>query len=299
MTEILAVMGALGVVVLVFGTPPLQRERMARRLEPYLTGLNGRPSRLTAPVTRREPAIGTWIHRHLRRSGDEVSDLETRLDRADKAVSPAEFRIEQLMWGLASSGIGGGAMLVLTAAGDVDPWQLFILAAVMFWFGFLCRDRWLTAEIDRLHSRIREELPTAIDLVTLSIMSGESIPAAFARVAETLRGGIGVEFGRVVADARAGAPIVEALEALGERVSDPGVSRFVDAICMAIERGSPLADTLRAQATDGRESRRRHMIELGGRHEVLMLVPVVFLIMPVVIVFALLPGLVSLDLLVP
>ncbi len=41
------------------------------------------------------------------------------------------------------------------------------------------------------------------------------------------------------------------------------------------------------------------LLEMGGRREVLMLVPVVFLIMPVVVVFALLPGLVSLELLVP
>jgi len=56
---------------------------------------------------------------------------------------------------------------------------------------------------------------------------------------------------------------------------------------------------LRAQADDGREARRRLLLEMGGRREVLMLVPVVFLIMPVVVLFALLPGLVSLELLVP
>ncbi|MFN2388126.1 MAG: pilus assembly protein TadB, partial [Actinomycetota bacterium] len=40
------------------------------------------------------------------------------------------------------------------------------------------------------------------------------------------------------------------------------------------------------------------LLETAGRREVLMLVPVVFLIMPVVVVFALYPGIVSLDLLV-
>jgi tight adherence protein C len=56
---------------------------------------------------------------------------------------------------------------------------------------------------------------------------------------------------------------------------------------------------LRGQADDARDARRRHLLELGGKKEVLMLVPVVFLIMPVVVVFALYPGLVTLDLLVP
>jgi tight adherence protein C len=187
----------------------------------------------------------------------------------------------------------------MSSAHGVDLRAVPVLAAVMFWLGWLARDRWLTAEIERGRARVRDELPIAIDLVTLSIMAGESVPAACARVAETLRSDIGTEFARVVADTRAGTPVVEALEALSQRVPASGVARFVDAVCMAIERGSPLADTLRAQADDGRESRRRHLIELGGRREVLMLVPVVFLIMPVVVVFALLPGLVSLDLLVP
>jgi tight adherence protein C len=82
-------------------------------------------------------------------------------------------------------------------------------------------------------------------------------------------------------------------------VPEPAVARLVDALCTGIEKGSPLADVLRAQADDGRDLSRRRLLELGGRREVWMLVPVVFLIMPVVVVWALYPGLVSLDLLVP
>ena len=93
--------------------------------------------------------------------------------------------------------------------------------------------------------------------------------------------------------------MVEALETLKRRAPMTGVGRLVDALTTGIERGAPLADVLRAQANDGREARRRYLLETGGRREVLMLIPVVFLVMPVVVVFALLPGVVSLDLLVP
>lgn len=299
MGDLLVLLGAVGVVTLILGIPPLQQKRLYRRLEPHISGLGGRPSRLVVRADRREPRVGRWLDRHLKRIGDDGSDLAARLDRADKAMGPAEFRVEQLVWGLGSTGIGVGALAGFSGVDGVDVRTVPILAVVMFSLGFLARDRWLTTEIERRRSRIRDQLPTAIDLVALSIMAGESVPAAFARVAQTLHSEIGAEFARVVADTRAGAPVIEALEGLAQRLSVPGVARFVDALCMAIERGSPLADTLRAQADDGRESRRRHMIELGGRREVLMLVPVVFLIMPVVIVFALLPGLVSLELLVP
>ena len=44
---------------------------------------------------------------------------------------------------------------------------------------------------------------------------------------------------------------------------------------MAVERGTPLADVLRAQAQDVREEGRRALMETGGRKEVLMMVPVI------------------------
>jgi tight adherence protein C len=85
------------------------------------------------------------------------------------------------------------------------------------------------------------------------------------------------------------------MERLGRRVPIPVVVRFVDGLVVAVERGTPLAEVLRAQAADVREQRKRQLIEAGGRKEVLMLVPVVFLILPVVVLFALYPGYFSLT----
>jgi hypothetical protein len=53
----------------------------------------------------------------------------------------------------------------------------------------------------------------------------------------------------------------------------PAVVRFVDGLVVAVERGTPLGDVLRAQAADVREQHKRDLIEAGGRREVLMLVP--------------------------
>mgnify|MGYP003290897010 CR=1 FL=1 len=69
----------------------------------------------------------------------------------------------------------------------------------------------------------------------------------------------------------------------------------LDGLVVAVERGTPLGDVLRAQAADVREQHKRDLIEAGGRREVLMLVPVVFLELPVVILFALYPGLFTLS----
>ena len=59
---------------------------------------------------------------------------------------------------------------------------------------------------------------------------------------------------------------------------------------MAIQRGTPLGEVLRAQAADARESARQSLIEEGGRREITMMVPVVFLVLPVTVLFAVFPG---------
>ena len=64
---------------------------------------------------------------------------------------------------------------------------------------------------------------------------------------------------------------------------------------IAVERGTPLADVLRAQAVDVREEGKRYLLESAGKREIGMLVPVVFFVLPLTIVFALFPGLVGLK----
>jgi tight adherence protein C len=59
---------------------------------------------------------------------------------------------------------------------------------------------------------------------------------------------------------------------------------------IAVERGTPLAEVLRAQAQDVREGGRRVVLEAGGKKEIAMMVPVVFLVLPITVLFAVFPG---------
>ena len=120
------------------------------------------------------------------------------------------------------------------------------------------------------------------------------VPSNESRARST--GALSDELGRALADARAGAPLLVALERLAERTSLVDLRRFVDGIVIAVERGTPLADVLRAQAVDVREAGRRRLIESGGRREIAMMFPVVFLLLPLTVVFALFPGFYGLSL---
>lgn len=77
---------------------------------------------------------------------------------------------------------------------------------------------------------------------------------------------------------------------MARRLQVASLSRSVDHIVAAIERGAPLAHVLQAQAGDAREDAKRALIEQAGRKEIVMLLPLVFLILPLSVIFAIFPG---------
>ena len=64
----------------------------------------------------------------------------------------------------------------------------------------------------------------------------------------------------------------------------------------AISRGVPLVDVLQSQAREAKNAQRNRIISIASKSEVSMMVPVVFLILPISILFALWPSLSNLNL---
>jgi len=300
MRLLIPLIAGMGIALLVSGLPPLHPTRFAHRVEPYLSGLGGRPSALVAAQGGAGPYRARLQRLAMQTLPSGPNAVRERLLAAGRSETVESFRLDQLMWAT-----GGGCCVVslglagrLAGGGRLGP-PVVVAALLGAVSGWVFVDRRLALALSRRRERVRQELPVALDLLTLSIMAGEAIPQAFARVGSSLGGEVGREFLFVVGSVRGGVPMVQALRELPARLPGTGVARLTDALCVGIERGAPLADTLRAQADDMRAETRRYLLESGGRREVLMLIPVVFLIMPTIVAFTLLPGLVSLDLLVP
>jgi tight adherence protein C len=225
--------------------------------------------------------------------------VRRRLQRADLPMTVHEFRIEQVLWGLAffSAAAAVAVLVALREPGRTGP--LLVMCVVAFVLGVLTRDNRLTAQVSTRERRILTEFPTIAELLALAVAAGEGPSAALARVVARSHGDLSVELGRVLAEVRTGTSIVRALDALAGRTGLPVVSRFAEAMAVALERGTPLADVLHAQAADVREAARRDLIESGARKEVLMMVPVVFLVLPMTVLFAFWPGVVGLRLVTP
>jgi tight adherence protein C len=165
--------------------------------------------------------------------------------------------------------------------------------------GILACDRQLSAEVTAREQRMLLEFPTIAELLALSVAAGEGAVGALERVTSRSHGELAHELGRALADARAGAPLVTALERVADRASLPELRRFVDGVVVAVQRGTPLAEVLRAQAVDVREAGRRRLMEAGARKEIAMMLPVVFLLLPLTVVFALFPGFYGLSFTTP
>jgi tight adherence protein C len=136
-------------------------------------------------------------------------------------------------------------------------------------------------------------LPPAGALLSRAVTAGESLRSALGMVVEVGGGPLGEELRRALRAARGGTPLVVALEERARLLDLAPFDRFVAAIGAAQERGIPLADALRSLAFDLREHDKRELIEVAGKKQISMLVPVVTLILPVAIVFAFYPGVVA------
>jgi tight adherence protein C len=244
------------------------------------------------------PLLGSAADSLERLLGGNTS-IRRRLERANLSRTVHDFRVEQVLWGLVAFAATAAVSLLVALRSPGRTVPLLVLCATAFLLGVLLRENRLSAQVAERERRILAEFPTVAELLALAVGAGEGPVSAVDRVVTRSRGELSVELGAVLADIRTGSPVYVALDALARRSGLPVVARFAEGMAVAIERGTPLAGVLHAQAADVREAGRRALIESGARKEIAMMVPVVFLVLPVTVVFAFWPGVVGLNLVTP
>ncbi len=246
------------------------------------------------------PPQSAWLFTGARllpsRSGAAQADLPLRLARSGFIGTVAEYRLEQLTWAAAGAGCGALAAVLLAGLKPVAVIVLGITGAVI---GGLARDWWLGRRARRRRERIEQQLPAVAELLAFAVSAGDTPYTALTRAAATTDGDLACEVQSVVADMRAGRSLEVSLRRLSQRVASADLDRFVDGLLLAVDRGTPVAEVMRALAADSRAASRQRLMEVAGRKDVLMLVPVVFLVLPTVIAVALLPGLQGMRVIAP
>ena len=223
----------------------------------------------------------------------------TRLRSAGLPGDVTRYRLSQVAWMVGGFIFGAtlGSVILVARSGSIVV--VLALAGLGIVAAYLLQDWLLSMRAKRRGKRMGEQLPTVAELLAFAVAAGEPPLAALERVSHTVDGELAAELETVVSDVRVGESFSVALRDLAGRAQSQAVGRFIDGIVVSLERGSPLAEVLRSQAADARAAGRRQLLESAGRREVAMLVPVVFLILPIVVVIALFPGVYGITLSIP
>jgi tight adherence protein C len=279
-----ALLGGLagaGLLMAILGSPPLRRPTMSDRIAPYLADtaqpsrlLSGREQggtvtalgRLTAPLIRDAVRI---IDRVV---GGRAS-VDRRLTALDSPLTVDQFRIEQVLWGCVGALLGGGVGLLAVLFGQSNPVILILLIVASSAAGVLGRDWWLTQAVSKRDAEIIAEFPVIAEMLALAVTAGEGPMSAIDRITRLAQGPLVRQLGGVLAETRSGTPFLTSITHLRDRTRLEPLARFLDGMAVAIERGTPLADVLRAQAADVRALGKRQLLESGGRKEIAMMVP--------------------------
>ncbi|RRC95239.1 type II secretion system F family protein [Schaalia canis] len=252
------------------------------------------------PQSQRDQRVPRWLQRRwmqvVEAIGSTSASVERRLELLGGAQTLAHFRLQQVIATLVSMATLGAATALVMARLTVSGFVSVLLSlAIGALAGAALWDQLLTARAQRRQRLIDSQVPDMSDLLALAVGAGESIPGALSRVSQVTASELAGEISRTVSELTLGRPTSQALSQLAERNDSPSLSRLCQTMVTAIERGSPLALVLHDQAQDIREHNRQRLLEEGGKREIVMLFPVVFLILPITILFALYPGLAALK----
>jgi tight adherence protein C len=302
---VVGILWAVGLLLMLSSLPWFRRRSLVQRVSPFAGHMEPGVRRADTGGDTVGALLQPWVRASTERfralasrmfssiSGDE-STLINRLRAAGRDASneaAVHHRQRQFLWcicGLTAGLLGVG--VIASSGRDVPMIAGTLLVALVGLSAVMLHDYQLATAVRTRRELMAAELPPTAELLALAVGAGESTSAALARVARVSSGALATEFASAAEAARAGASVLQCLGQMADSVDLPPLRRMVDAITVAVDRGTPLAEVLRAQAADLRAEMSRASIESAGRKEIAMLLPVVFMVMPTVVVVALYPG---------
>lgn len=167
--------------------------------------------------------------------------LQGRLDRAAWKMRSTEFLTIQFVVGILGLVVGWGLF------------SNFLLGLLFALVGFAIPSVLLTRAVAKRSADFLAQLPDTLQLLSASLRAGYGLLQAIDTVTKESSPPASVEFSRVLAEARLGRPIEEALDAMAERVGGEDFRWVVMAINIQRQVGGNLATILETVANTLRE----------------------------------------------
>ena len=137
---------------------------------------------------------------------------------------------------------------------------------------------------------IEAEFPMVVELFAILIGGGMSPSSALSLISERGEGEFIRLLNPIVAAMKQGINLAQALDILNKKVDSRIIRRFCDSLAISVERGTPLIEVVGRQVEEVRQAQRLQISEKASKAEIQLMIPVVFLILPISILFALWPS---------
>jgi tight adherence protein C len=244
--------------------------------------------RVIAPFSERLVGIGRSLVR-----ADTADKIKHRLDVAG---NPPAWDVNRIIGtkvlGLAV--LGSMGFVYMLSRGS-SPTQLVLATAGFSLVGYMVPNILLKNAGDKRSELMRNDLPDAIDLLTISVEAGLGFDAAVSRVAKNTTGPLAQEFARLLQEMQLGMGRAEAMRAMGERTTISELRSFCLAMVQADSLGIPIARVLRIQSSELRVKRRQRAEEKAQKVPVKILFPLIFFILPCLFIVILGPVILQLG----
>jgi tight adherence protein C len=299
---VLALVAALGVLMIAYGLVSRFSPKPVDLLEARLAQFTeaGRMPATLAEVEMSLPLFERVVRPALDGFGaylakrGQAGSLEGMQEKLNLAGRP---------WGLTASGFLAVRLLSLVLFTCVGFAMALLLNLDMpLWLmgpvgggalGFLLPESIVSRRIRKRQKGILLSLPSALDLLTISVEAGLSFDAALTRVVEKYKNPLTQEINTMLNEIRLGRSRVEALDELGKRCKVEELSNFVQAVIQSEQLGVGIANVLRIQSEEIRRRRRQRAEEQGQKAPLKMLFPMVGCIFPTLFIVLLGPAIIE------
>lgn len=225
-------------------------------------------------------------------------EISKWLNQSESEFTLAGFRRKQLVFAAYSMLTTIGWTLIRFSSGKGLSPALAVSLIIGAFIGGGWFAKWsLANQASKRRLSIEEQLPAVLDLLAFAVSAGEPVLLALRRISKSCTGPLIGEIGKVVNSVNSGDGLVSALNQMSNQIESQPLTRATHSLELALERGTPLVQVLRAQAADARAHQVRMLMVLAGHKETSMMLPVVFLILPMIVAVALYPGMIALQVL--
>jgi len=135
------------------------------------------------------------------------------------------------------------------------------------------------------------EIPDFASLLWFALSAGEPLDSALRISVSRSIGYVSSEFERVLRNVDHGSVMLVELQILAAEAKSEQVRELATKLAVALNNGSALGDLMSDFVQSSTASLRAELLTLAGRNETKMMIPMVFVILPITVMFALYPSL--------